>query len=81
MAAAGGTGTETVTSGGAVYQLRFAPGVDEKFWAPGYFNTFTLSRDVKSKLRKRNLRDGVGAELVGVRHPAQPDPFMTPKGI
>ena len=73
---------ESVTYGGAVYQLRFAPAIHDKVWAPDYFTTFKLASEVKKNaLRKRNLREGVGGELVGVRHPARPDPFMVPRGI
>ena len=73
---------ESVTNGGVVYQLRFAPGIHDKVWAPDYFTTFKPASEVKkARLRKPNLREGVGGELVGVRHPAQRDPFMVPRGI
>jgi hypothetical protein len=74
--------TEVVTNGGKVYRLHFQPGIHDKVWAPDYFTAFTPANKVKENgLRERNLRDGVGGELVGIRHPEHPDPFMGPKGI
>ncbi len=74
--------SESVTNGGIVYQLHFAPGIHDKVWDPDYFTAFTLASKVSERgLRTRNLRDGVGGELVGVQHPAQHDPFMAPRGI
>lgn len=73
---------ESVTDGSATYQLRFASSVHDKVWAPDYFQAFTPASKVnKSALRKPNLRDGVGGELVGIRRPVPRDPFMGPKGI
>jgi len=74
--------SESVAAGGAVYHLRFAAGVHDEVWAPDYFTSFVpAARVKKSALRKVNLRDGVGGELVGVRHPEPRDPFMGPRGI
>ncbi len=73
---------ESVTNNGVIYQLSFAPGIHDKVWAPDYFTTFKAASQVKkSALRKPNLREGVGGELVGVRQPAQRDLFMVPRGI
>ena len=73
---------ESVSTGGAVYHLRFAPGIHDKVWSPDYFTSFALADKIsQSRFRERIHQDGVGGELVGVRHPAQRDPFMVPKGI
>lgn len=73
---------ESVSTGAVVYRLRFAPAVRDKVWPPDYFQLFAPASKIKeSALRKRIIRDGVGGDLVGVRHPAQRDPFMGPKGI
>jgi len=74
--------SESVSNGSTAYQLRFAPGMHDKVWDPDFFTSFMLARKVnESHFRKRIRREGVGGELVGVRHPAQRDPFMIPKGI
>jgi len=74
--------SESVSNGSTLYQLRFAPGIHDQVWAPDYFTSFKPANQVRtSALRKVNVRDGVGGELVGVRQPAQRDPFMGPRGI
>jgi len=73
---------ETLTSGGASYCLRFQPGAHDRVWSPDYFTSFTPASEIREKrVRKVNRRIGVGGELVGVRQPAQRDPFMLPRGL
>jgi triacylglycerol esterase/lipase EstA (alpha/beta hydrolase family) len=51
-------------------------------WAPNYFTTFELEAKVKEKLiRKKNIQEGVGGPLVGVRILNPPEKFAPPRGL
>jgi hypothetical protein len=57
-----------VSNGGHTYQLRYQPGSSQGVWAPDYFTSFVPASSVNEKLVKtRNVREGVGGTLVGVR--------------
>ena len=71
---------QTISSpSGAAYRLRFQPGARDQIWAPDYFAEFTpAGRINERRVRKPNRRDGVGGELVGLRHLTNPEPFVLP---
>src|SRR5205814_2101386 len=63
------------------YHLRLEPS-GNAIWAPNYFTTFESPDQIKEKLiRKRNIQNGVGGALVGVRIVDPPEKFMPAKGI
>src|ERR1043166_2436386 len=71
----------TLTGNNTTYRLRLDPASDA-VWAPNYFNTFQLERQVKEKLiKKENIQPGVGGALVGVRILNPPEKFAPPRGI
>ena len=66
----------TLTSGGTTYRLRFAKATRDGIWDPAYFTSFTPADEVKLKtIKRRNLRDGLGGALVGVRKTNPLEPF------
>jgi len=72
----------TLTGHESAYQLRFQPGTHDVTWPPDYFTKFVRARDVRLKvMRKRNIEDGVGGALVGVRKKTPPETFARPVGV
>ena len=68
-------------NGGETYHLRLEP-ASYGVWAPNYFTTFEGPDQIKEKLiRRRNIQDGVGGALVGVRIVNPPEKFAPVKGI
>jgi pimeloyl-ACP methyl ester carboxylesterase len=71
----------TLTGNNTTYHLRLEP-ASNAAWAPNYFTTFELERQVKEKLIKNeNIQQGVGGALVGVRIFNPPEKFAPPRGI
>ena len=68
-------------TGDKTYHLRLEP-ASNAVWAPNYFTTFESPDQIKEKLiRKKNIQDGVGGALVGVRIVNPPEKFAPAKGI
>ena len=68
-------------TGDKTYHLRLEP-AGNAVWAPNYFTTFESPDQIKEKLiRKKNIQNGVGGALVGVRIVNPPEKFMPAKGI
>ena len=66
----------TLTSGGGTYRLHFQPGSRQGVWAPGFFTSLVLARDVSEKIIKHpDRQDGIGGALVGVRKMTPREPF------
>lgn len=58
----------TVAAGGRTYQLRYQPGNGQDIWSPDEFTSLVLADTVPSKIiKRRNTKQGIGGELVGVR--------------
>lgn len=71
-----------VLNGTSSYQLRYQPGNSQGVWSPGYFTNFITASEVKEKVVKtRNLREGVGGTLVGVRKTDPIEKFSPRVGI
>ena len=65
----------TLTAGSSTYQLRFAKATADGVWNPDYFTSFTPADQVDLKtIKRRNVLQGVGGALVGVR---KTDPLET----
>src|SRR6266481_5020266 len=57
----------TLAGNNTTYHLRLEP-AGNAVWAPNYFTTFESPDQIKEKLiRKKNIQEGVGGALVGVR--------------
>src|SRR5581483_5501166 len=70
-----------LTDQSAACRLSFRPASAE-VWGPDYFTSFELPSAIKEKLVKaKNLREGVGGELVGVRAVTPREDFAPFKGI
>lgn len=71
----------TLAGNNTTYHLQLEP-AGNAVWAPNYFNTFELERQVKEKLiKKENIQQGVGGALVGVRILNPPEKFAPRRGI
>jgi pimeloyl-ACP methyl ester carboxylesterase len=71
----------TLTGTNGTYHLRLEP-AGNAVWAPNYFTTFESPDQIKEKLiRKKNIQEGVGGALVGVRIVNPPEKFAPAKGI
>lgn len=72
----------TLGSGDSIYQLRFAKATADGVWNPDYFTSFTPADQVDLKtIERRNVRQGVGAALVGVRKTDPLEAFSPLVGI
>ncbi len=72
----------TVTSGGSTYRLRFMPGASQGVWSPDEFTSLVLADTVPNKIiKRRNLQEGVGGTLVGVRKEDPRAPFAPWVGV
>lgn len=72
----------TYASGGESYRLHFAPSSAKGFWSPETFTDFALANKVPQKtIRQRNVREGVGAALVGIRKKTPAEPFAPRVGV
>jgi hypothetical protein len=73
--------SETITSGGRTYHLRFQP-ASPTVWAPNYFTSFENPQEIKRGLVKTEvIHQGVGGALVGVRAVTPQEPFAPKKGM
>ena len=71
----------TLTSGGATYRLRFQP-ASKGVWNPDYFTAFVPARDVPEKsIKRRDVQQGIGGALVGVRKKTPREPFAPLVGV
>jgi pimeloyl-ACP methyl ester carboxylesterase len=72
----------TLTGGGSTYRLRFQPGTKQGVWAPDFFTSLVLAREVPQKtIKRRNLQDGIGGTLVGVRKKTPRETFAPFVGV
>lgn len=72
----------TLTAGGSTYRLRFQPGNRLGVWAPDFFTSLVLARDVPEKsIKRRNVQEGIGGALVGVRKKTPREPFAPLVGV
>jgi alpha/beta hydrolase fold len=72
----------TLSANGIAYHLRFHPGTHDVIWPPDYFTAFVPSSEVRLKvIRKRNVQEGVGGALVGIRKKTPREPFTLPAGV
>ncbi len=72
----------TLSSGTSAYHLQIANGAGKGLCAPGEFTSFVPADKVRQKnLRKRNVQQGVGGALVGVRKKTPREPFAPRVGI
>lgn len=72
----------TVSNGGPTFQLLYQPGSSQGIWSPDYYTSFVPASSVKEKLVKtRNLREGVGGTLVGVRKTDPIEAFSPQVGV
>lgn len=72
----------TLSASGVTYHLRFHPGTHDVIWAPDYFDAFIPASEVPLKvIRKRNVQEGVGGALVGIRKKTPSEPFAMPSGV
>ena len=72
----------TLENGGVPWHLRFQSGTKDGFWAPDYFTAFKVASQVnESRIRKPDRLNGVGGALVGIRNPAQREPFAPEGGF
>ncbi len=73
---------QTVSAGGSTYRLRFQPGDRHGVWAPDYFTSLVLARDVPEKsIKRRDVQEGIGGALVGVRKKTPREPFAPFVGV
>jgi pimeloyl-ACP methyl ester carboxylesterase len=71
-----------VTANGQTYQLRFQPGSKQGVWAPDYFTSIVLAEKVAQKaVKRRDVQQGVGGALVGVRKKTPGEPFAARVGV
>ena len=71
----------TLAGNSSTYHLRLEPAANA-VWAPDYFTSLKLEQQVKGKLiKKKNIQQGVGGALVGVRKLNPPEKFAPPIGI
>jgi triacylglycerol esterase/lipase EstA (alpha/beta hydrolase family) len=71
----------TLAGNNTTYHLRLEP-AGSAVWAPNYFTTLESPDQIKENLiRKRNVQEGVGGALVGVRIVNPLEKFMPAKGI
>ena len=71
-----------LSSGGESYHLQFAPGNSKGLWKPDTFTSFVPAEKVSLKsIRHRDVREGVGGALVGVRKKEPREPFTTRWGV
>jgi pimeloyl-ACP methyl ester carboxylesterase len=72
----------TLSSGSSSYQLRFARATGDGVWNPDYFTSFTAADQVDLKtIKRRNVRQGVGGALVGVRKTEPLEAFSPLVGV
>ncbi len=72
----------SVGVGADAYRVHFQPGDAHGVWSPGYFTSLTLARDVAEKtVKRRNLQEGIGGALVGVRKKDPREPFAPRVGV
>ena len=73
---------QTITAGGKAYQLRFKKGDGKSTWDPGEFTDLVPAEKVTQKiLYRRNMLDGVGGALVGVRKEEPKEAFTFKAGV
>lgn len=71
---------QTIAAGGKDYQLRFTKGDGKSRWDPDEFTDLVPAEKVAQKiLYRRNMLDGVGGALVGVRKEDPAEPFTFKK--
>ena len=71
----------TLAGNSSTYHIRLEPAANA-VWAPDYFTSLELEQQVKEKLiKKKNIQQGVGGALVGVRKLNPPEKFAPPIGI
>ena len=71
----------TVAANNQTYHLRLQS-ADPDVWAPDYFTSFELPGTIKEKLiKKKNIQEGVGGALVGVRSVTPRENFAPFRGI
>lgn len=71
-----------VGSGASSHRLRFAKPTRDGVWDPAYFTAFTRAADVELKtIKRRNLRQGTGGALVGVRKTQPLEAFSPLVGV
>lgn len=74
--------TQTLSSGGVTYRLRFAPGTRSGVWDPAFFSSFVPASSVKQgSFDRRNLQHGLGGALVGIHQTDPPEPFANRAGV
>lgn len=72
----------TLAGAGTSYRLRFAPGGGKGSWSPETFTHFAVADKISQKtIRKRDVREGVGAALVGIRKKDPAEPFAPRVGV
>ncbi len=58
----------TLTTGGRTYRIRYQPGNGQDVWSPDMFTSLVLADTVPHNIiKRRNLQEGIGGTLVGVR--------------
>jgi len=73
---------QTIAAGGKNYQLRFVKGDGKSRWDPDEFTDLVPAEKVAHKiLYRRNILDGVGGALVGVRQKDPQEPFTFKAGV
>jgi pimeloyl-ACP methyl ester carboxylesterase len=72
----------TLSTAGRTYNLRFQPGNRQGLWAPDYFTALVPAREVPDKsIKHRDVQEGIGGALVGVRKKDPREPFAPLVGV
>lgn len=72
----------TVAAGGRTYRLRYQPGNKQEVWSPDEFTSLVLADAVpRNIIKRRNLQEGIGGKLVGVRNESPRAQFAPWVGI
>lgn len=72
----------SLESGRESYRLHYATSAEKGFWSPETFTDFAAASKVPSKtIRRRDVHEGVGAALVGIRKKTPAEPFAPLVGV
>jgi len=72
----------TLGTGPNAYRLVYQPGNTHGLWAPGYFTSLVLAKDVETKsVKRRDIQSGIGGALVGIRKQTPLEPFSPKVGV
>ena len=72
----------SLTADGSSYRLRFEPGSKGGVWRPDFFTAFVPAEKVPiSSIKRRDVQQGVGGALVGIRKETPLPPFTPFVGV